>query len=59
MVGDMDYKKIRNSETTLTEKEIGYCINDVKAVEWFKNRHDGEKVIRNDESRSNSTIENG
>ena len=34
----MDYKKIKNSKTTLTEKEIGYCINDVKAVEWFKNR---------------------
>ena len=32
MVGDLDYKKIRNSETKLTEKEIGYCINDVKVV---------------------------
>ena len=32
MVGDLDYKKIRNSKTQLTEKEIGYCINDVKVV---------------------------
>ncbi len=32
MVGDLDYKKIRNSKTVLTEKEIGYCINDVKVV---------------------------
>lgn len=32
MVGDLDYKKIRNSKTKLTEKEIGYCINDVKIV---------------------------
>lgn len=32
MVGDLDYKKIRNSKTKLTEKEIGYCINDIKVV---------------------------
>lgn len=32
MVGDLDYTKIRNSKTVLTEKEIGYCINDVKVV---------------------------
>ena len=32
MVGDLNYKKIRNSKTQLTEKEIGYCINDVKVV---------------------------
>lgn len=32
MVGDLDYKKIRNSKTQLTEKEIGYCINDAKVV---------------------------
>lgn len=29
MVGDLDYKKIRNSKTKLTEKELKYCINDV------------------------------
>lgn len=32
MVGDLDYKKIRNSKTQLMEKEIGYCIGDVKVV---------------------------
>lgn len=32
MVGDLDYNKVRNSKTTLTKKEIGYCINDVKVV---------------------------
>ena len=32
MVGDLDYKKIRNSKTVLTEKEIGYCVNDIKVV---------------------------
>lgn len=30
MVGDLDYSKIRNSKTRLTEKEIGYCIGDIK-----------------------------
>lgn len=32
MVGDLDYSLIRNSKTPLTDKEIGYCINDVKVV---------------------------
>lgn len=32
MVGDLDYKLIRHSSTPLTEKEIGYCLNDVKVV---------------------------
>lgn len=32
MVGDLDYSKIRHSKTPLTEKEIGYCLNDVKVV---------------------------
>lgn len=32
MVGDLDYSKIRNSKTRLTDKEIGYCLNDVKVV---------------------------
>lgn len=29
LVGDLDYTLIRHSETPLTEKEIGYCENDV------------------------------
>lgn len=32
MVGDLDYKLIRNSKTPLSVKEIRYCINDVKVV---------------------------
>lgn len=32
MVGDLDYKKLRNSETPLTGAEIRYCVNDVKVV---------------------------
>lgn len=31
-VGDLDYEVIRHSATPLTEKEIGYCVNDVKVV---------------------------
>lgn len=32
MVGDLDYSKARHSKTPLTEKELGYCINDVKVL---------------------------
>lgn len=32
MVGDLDYSLLRHSETPLTEKEMGYCVNDVKVV---------------------------
>lgn len=32
MVGDLDYSKIRHSETPLTEKEWGYCAHDVLVV---------------------------
>ena len=32
MVGDLDYSLMRHSGTPLTEKEIGYCVNDVKIV---------------------------
>ena len=32
MVGDLDYHLIRHTETPLTEKEIGYCVNDVIVV---------------------------
>ena len=31
-VGDLDYSKIRHSNTPLTSSELGYCINDVKVV---------------------------
>lgn len=32
MVGDLDYNLIRHSNTPLTDKELGYCINDVQIV---------------------------
>lgn len=32
LVGDLDYDLIRHSETPLSEKEIAYCVNDVKIV---------------------------
>ena len=35
MVGDLDYSLIRNDKTPLTEKEMGYCWEDVKIVKEF------------------------
>lgn len=32
MVGDLDYQLLRHSQTPLTKKEIGYCVNDVFVV---------------------------
>lgn len=32
LVGDLDYSLIRHSETTLTESEKGYLMNDIKVV---------------------------
>ena len=39
-VGDLDYSKIRNSAAidTMTETEIGYCINDVYVLTDFAGR---------------------
>ena len=31
-IGDLDYNLIRTSSTPMTEKELGYCENDVKVV---------------------------
>ena len=44
MVGDLDYKKIRHSFTPLTDKEMGYCLNDVRVLSayiWEKIENDG------------------
>lgn len=35
MVGDLDYDLIRNSKTPITEKELGYCVNDVLIVTQY------------------------
>lgn len=32
LTGDLDYNVLRHSKTPLTEKEYGYCINDVQVV---------------------------
>lgn len=32
MTGDLDYSLCRHSMTPLTEKEMGYCVNDVRVV---------------------------
>ena len=35
MVGDLDYDLIRHSGTPITEKEMGYCINDVRVLSAY------------------------
>lgn len=35
MVGDLNYDLLRHSGTPLTDKEIGYCINDVLVVSAY------------------------
>jgi len=35
LVGDLDYDKVRHSETPLTQQEIKYCVNDVLVVSAF------------------------
>ena len=45
LVGNLDYSKIRHSETVLTEDELLYCINDVKVVSAYiqeRIEHDGD-----------------
>lgn len=50
LIGDLDYKIMRNSRTQLTEDEIQYCINDVQILlEWsqyiFETFSDQKKKI--------------
>lgn len=35
MDGDLDYKLIRTPETPISEKEIGYILNDVLIIEYY------------------------
>ena len=32
MVGDLDYEKVRHSQTPLSDDELGYCVHDVLVV---------------------------
>ena len=50
MVGDLDYKLIRHSETPLTEKEMGYILNDGLVVmcyiqEEIENNHNNITLL--------------
>ena len=46
LVGDLDYKMVRHSETPLTEQELGYCINDVLVVSaYIQEQIEKEKYI--------------
>lgn len=33
--GDLDYRQIRHTKTVLTDKELGYCLNDAKIVNAY------------------------
>lgn len=35
MVGDLDYNKIRHSNTILTDEELGYCENDCLVIYYY------------------------
>lgn len=35
LVGDLDYSLVRHSRTHLTDKEIGYCVNDTKVLSAY------------------------
>lgn len=37
MVGDLDYTKVRTQHTTLTDKELKYCENDIVVVNAYIN----------------------
>lgn len=41
MVGDLDYTKMRGTQTPITKKEIGYCMADVQIL----NEYIREKII--------------
>lgn len=48
LVGDLDYDLIRHSATPLTEKEIQYCLNDVKVVcAYIQEKIENEGGIQN------------
>lgn len=47
-VGDLNYDLMRHCGTPLTEKEIGYCINDIRVVmAYIQEQIENEKGITN------------
>jgi hypothetical protein len=48
MVGDLDYSLMRNSKTELSEKEIAYCVNDVRVVmAYIQEKIENERGLTN------------
>jgi len=48
LVGNLDYSKIRHTETPLTQKEIDYCVNDVRVVmAYIQEKIEQDKGIQN------------
>lgn len=48
LVGNLDYTKIRNSKTILTEKELSYCENDCLVIyEYIKKELETYNTLKN------------
>lgn len=48
MIGDLDYSLMRNNKTELTEKEIAYCVNDVRVVmAYIQEKIENERGLTN------------
>lgn len=48
LVGNLDYTKIRNSKTILTEKELAYCENDCLVIyEYIKKELETYSTLKN------------
>jgi hypothetical protein len=46
MVGDLDYTQIRHTQTELTDKELLYCVNDVRVVmNYIQEKLEQNKLI--------------
>lgn len=46
LIGDLDYRQLRHTQTPLTKEEIMYCINDVKIVcAYIAEKMEDEKDI--------------
>lgn len=48
LVGELDYSLIRNSKTVLTDREIAYCVNDVRVVMcYIQEKIENENGLQN------------